>query len=159
MPILTTLRMRLPVCPFQAPDRTRVAKSRHARQHRVHVGHDVTPVDLDHRVGRRAQRRMQHGAILGDVDLVAAEHGVALGRQAALLRKLCQQRNGLWRDAVLRIVEHEPAALDRETRGAAGILGEQRAQRHILDLCVVRGKRPPRGAGSQRRLGRFAAHS
>ena len=48
----------------------------HLVQDRVHGRHDVLAVDLDHRVARRAQRGVQHRPVLGDVDLLAAEHGV-----------------------------------------------------------------------------------
>ena len=65
-----------------------LGKVGHAAEHGMHVGHDVAAVDLDHRVARRAQRRVQHGAVLGDVDLVAAEHRVALGAKPALLGEL-----------------------------------------------------------------------
>ena len=40
------------------------------------VRHDVVPVDDERHVARRAQRHVQHGSILGDVDPIAAEHGV-----------------------------------------------------------------------------------
>ena len=69
MPMLTTLRMRLPVWPFQSPLRTASAERRHAVEHLVHLGHDVDAVDDDARAPRRAQRDVQHGALLGDVDL------------------------------------------------------------------------------------------
>ena len=45
MPMLTTLRMRLPVWPFQSPLRTRRAKLGHPVEHRVHLRHDVLAVD------------------------------------------------------------------------------------------------------------------
>ena len=46
----------------------------HLVQHRVHFRHDILAVDEDVRVPRRAQRHVQHRAVFGDVDLVAAEH-------------------------------------------------------------------------------------
>ena len=95
MPMLMTLRMRLPVWPFQAPLRTRSAKSRHLVEHRVDLGHDVLAVDDDRRVARRAQRDVQHRAVLGDVDLLAAEHGVDALAQARLLGELQQQPHRL----------------------------------------------------------------
>ena len=54
-----------------------VGERAHAVEDRVDLGHHVHAVDLDHRVARRPQRDVQHGAILGDVDLLAAEHRVA----------------------------------------------------------------------------------
>ena len=57
----------------------------HPVEHRVDVGHDVLAVDDDRRASRRAQRDVQHGAVLGDVDLLAAEHRVDARAQAGLL--------------------------------------------------------------------------
>ena len=57
-------------------DRTRSREVGHLAQDRVHRGHHVLAVDLDDRALRRAQRDVQHGAVLGDVDLLAAEHRV-----------------------------------------------------------------------------------
>ena len=63
MPMLTTVRMRRPVEPVHDPSRTRSANAASAVEHLVDVGHDVVAVDLDHCVGRRAQRHVQHGAV------------------------------------------------------------------------------------------------
>src|SRR4029450_2917475 len=90
IPMLTTWRMRLPVCPFQAPLRTRFEKSAiasstagtsgtaflaaavrevgHGVEHGVNVGHDVLAVHEDRRAARCAQRDMQDGAVFGHVD-------------------------------------------------------------------------------------------
>ncbi len=92
MPMLTMLRMRLPVWPVHAPLRTRSHEGRHAVEHRVHVRHDVVAIDDDRCAARRAQRHVQHRAVLGDVDLLAAEHGVdALRAGPASLGQLQQQ--------------------------------------------------------------------
>ena len=88
MPILITLRMRLPVWPFQAPLRTRSAKVRHLVQNGVDLGHHVLAVVQDGRAARRAQRDVQHRALLRDVDLVAAEHGVDALAQPRLCGEL-----------------------------------------------------------------------
>ena len=84
MPMLTTLRIRLPVWPFHAPLRTRSAKRRHLVEHGVHLRHDVLAVDQDRRALRRAQRDVQHRAVFRDVDPVAAEHRVDAGAQTGL---------------------------------------------------------------------------
>ena len=84
MPMLITLRMRLPVWPFHSPLRTLLAKAAILSSTRVDLRHDIFAVDQDRCVFGRAQGDVQHGALLGDVDLVAAEHGVdVLGRPAA----------------------------------------------------------------------------
>ena len=84
MPMLTTLRMRLPVWPFHSPLRTRLAEVGHLVQHGVHLGHDVLAVHDDGGVLGRAQGDMKHGAVLGEVDLVPAEHGLDALAQAGL---------------------------------------------------------------------------
>ena len=57
----------------------------HPVEHGVDLGHDVLAVDDDRRAARCAQRHVQHGAVLGDVDLLAREHGVDALAQAGLL--------------------------------------------------------------------------
>ena len=88
MPMLMTLRMRLPVCPFHSPLRTRLAKSGHLVEDGVDLGHHVLAVDDDRRTSRRAQRDVQDRSLLRDVDLLAAEHRVDPRPQAGFLRKL-----------------------------------------------------------------------
>ena len=92
MPMLTTLRIGLPVWPFHAPERTRSANARMRPQHPVHLGHDVLAVDDQRRRLGHAQRHVQHRAVLGDVDAVAAEHGVDALAQPALVGQLQQRR-------------------------------------------------------------------
>jgi hypothetical protein len=123
----------------------------------VYVGHDVAAVDLKDGVARRPQRRVQHCAVFGDVNLVAAEHRRPLLCQIARLGELDEQGQRLRSDTVLREVENETAALRREPLGALRVLGEQRAQIAILDRAVVRGERAPRNARRQRRLDRVMA--
>ena len=131
MPMLTTLRMRLPVWPFHAPLRTRLGEVGHLVEHGVHLGHDVLAVDDDRRAPRRAQRHVQHGAVLGDVDLLAAEHGVDPRAQARLLGQLRRSsRERLVGDAVLRVVEVEAGRLGGQALAALGIVGEELAQVH-----------------------------
>ena len=87
MPMLTTLRIGLPVCPFHSPLRTRLAKAGHLVEHGMHLRNDVDAVDLDRLALRGTQGDVQHGPILGDVDLVAAEHGVDADPQIRLARQ------------------------------------------------------------------------
>ncbi len=91
MPMLTTFRMRLPVCPFHAPLRICSANCRHLVEHGVNLGNHIHAIDEDLRALWSAQRDMQNGALFGDVDLVAREHGVDVLAQAGLLRKLKEQ--------------------------------------------------------------------
>ena len=133
MPMLTTLRMRLPVCPFHAPLRTRFEKSAIRSSTAWTSGHDVLAVHDDRRAARRAQRDVQHGAVLGHVDLVAAEHGVDALAQAALLGESTEQRQRLVGDAVLRVVEVEAGGFRRQALAAGRVVGEERAQMQAAD--------------------------
>src|SRR6202000_2799328 len=65
-----------------------VGKIGHAVENFVNFRHHVLAIDVDGGIARRAQRHVQHGAVFGDVDLVAAEHGVDFSAQAALFRHL-----------------------------------------------------------------------
>ena len=81
MPMLTTLRIGLPVWPFQAPLRTRSQKSAILSSTACTCGTTFTPSTMIDCVFGRAQGDMQDGAFLGDVDLVAPEHGVDARRR------------------------------------------------------------------------------
>ena len=105
MPMLTTLRMRLPVYPCHSPVRTRRAKSDILSNTACTSGTTSLTIDEDALVPRRAQRHVQHGAVLGDVDLIAAEHGVDALAQAALRGEVQQQTQRLVGDAVLGVVQ------------------------------------------------------
>ncbi len=74
--MLTTLVMRLPVAPVHAPVAHAVGERRHLGEHLVHVGDDVLAVHDEAGGRRHAQGDVQHGAVLGDVDVLAGEHGV-----------------------------------------------------------------------------------
>ena len=125
MPMLITFRIRLPVWPFHAPLRICSTKLRHLVEHGVNLGNDVHAIGEDLLVLWGAQRDMQNGALFGDVDLVAREHGVDVLAQAGLLRKLKQQPHRLAGDAVLRVIEVETQGLQREAFATLGILGEE----------------------------------
>ena len=47
MPMLTMLRIGLPVWPFHSPLRTRLAESRHFVEHRMDFRHDIPAVHED----------------------------------------------------------------------------------------------------------------
>ena len=56
----------------------------HLVEHGMHLRHDVLAVHDDRCASRRAQGDVQDGAVLGDVDLVTAEHGVDPRAQPAI---------------------------------------------------------------------------
>ena len=148
MPTFTTLRMRLPVCPVHCPPRTRVAERGHAVEHVVHARHDVHAVDDDLALARRAQRGVQHGAVLGHVDLVAAEHRVDAVAQPAFVREVDEKPHGVVSDAMLGVVEEPAGRRHGEMLGAARVGGEQLAQLGEARVLEMLGQRDHAGAGS-----------
>ena len=143
MPMLITLRIGLPVCPFHSPGAHPVREGRHPVEHLVHLLDDVLAVDDQRAVPRHPQRDVEHGAVLRDVDVLAAEHRVASLGHAALVGELAEQPQRLVGDPVLGVVEEEAGALGDQPGAALGVLGEQVAQMALADLAVVLLEGPP----------------
>ena len=130
MPMLTTLRIGLPVWPFHSPERTRSLNARMRPSTSCTCLTTSTPsTSSDCAVGH-AQRDVQHRTILRDVDALAAEHRVDALAQPALLRELQEQPHRLVGDAILRVIEVQPLRLDGEALAARRIAREQLAQVH-----------------------------
>src|SRR5439155_25817758 len=68
-----------------------VGEVRHLIVHCVDMWYDVVAVDDDRCPSWRTQSNVQHSAVLGDVDLVAAEHRVEARPQTALLGQFNEQ--------------------------------------------------------------------
>ena len=134
MPMLTTLRMRLPVWPFHAPLRTRSEKAAILSSTAWTSGTTFSPSTMIGCAFGSAQGDVQDGAVFGDVDLVAAEHGVDAGAEAGLLGQLQQQLQRLVGDAVLRVVEEEADGLDGQALAALRIVGEEFAEMLAREL-------------------------
>ena len=66
-----------------------------AFQHRVDLGAEITPIQLDDGVARRPERRVQHCPALGGIDVGAGKHGIAPRLDAACARQRQQQRQRL----------------------------------------------------------------
>ena len=112
MPMLTTLRMRLAGVARPRAAAHAVGEVRHLVQHGVHLGDDVDAVDLDVLALGRAQRDVQDGAVLGDVDLLAREHRVDPGTEPGPLGQGDEQADGLVGEAVLGVVEVDAVDLE-----------------------------------------------
>ena len=149
MPMFTTLRMRLPVWPVKAPLRRRVAKSAIASSTLWTSGTTSAP-STSMRVPRGA-RSATCSTARRSVVLIFSPANIASRRcrHAALFGKPQQQPQRLVGDAVLRVVEEEARTLGREALRPAGIVGEQRAQMHVLDLRMMRRERLPGWRGGQ----------
>ena len=121
-----------------------LGERRHAVEHLVHIRDDVAPVDDQRPVARHAQGDVQHRAVLGHVDVLACEHGVAPRGYAGLGGELHQEVERFARDAILRVVEVDAGRLGRQAGASPGVGGEELAQVGARDLPVVGGERAVR---------------
>ena len=80
---------------------------------------------------------MQHGPILRDVDLLAAEHGVDVVPQPALLGQGHQKLDGLVGDAILGVIQEQAGGLQGHLLAALGIVGEEPAEVQLADFAMV----------------------
>ena len=118
----------------------------HFIQHGVYLGHHILPIHNDRLITRRTQRGMQHRAIFGDIDLLAAEHRGSLLAQTTRLGQLHQQAQGWSVTTIFRIIEVQLTPSDGQSLAAPRVVGEQvRAQVNIFDLVEMLSKRPPGG--------------
>ena len=76
-----------------------------------------------------AQGDMQHGAVLGRVDLLTGEHRIAAGRHAAFIGERQQQLHGLRVDALLGVVERPATGLGMELRETTRVVLEELSHR------------------------------
>ncbi len=121
----------------------------HPIEHGVHLGHDVLAVHLDGPPAAVAQGRVQHGAPLGGVDLLAGEHALAPALELALAGQLTEQRHRLVGDPVLGVIQQDLPPAQGEALEALGVGGEEIAHVHVGHLFVVAGERLPGGAFGQ----------
>jgi hypothetical protein len=121
-----------------------VGEGGHPVEHGVHIGHDIVAVDLDALALRCPQGDVQHRAVLGDVDVLAAEHRVDAVPQPALLGQRDEEAHRLVGHPVLRVVEPDAGRLRDHPLAAAGVVGEELAEVGLLDRGMVRLERLPR---------------
>jgi hypothetical protein len=131
---------------FVAPPAQPASEVADPIEHRVHLRHHVLAVDEDGAVAAVAERDVQHRALLGDVDLVAGEHPVALLLHPLLTGKRKEKPQRLGGDSMFRIVDEQIGEPLREAIEALRILREERAHLHIAHLFVVLLQRDPGGA-------------
>ena len=92
---------------------------------------------------------MEGGAILGDVDAVAAEHGFDPGAQSDLFGQADEQCQGLVGNPILRVVEINARRLGIQPIASSGVAREQLAQMHAADALVMPFQSLPRGSIDQ----------
>ena len=71
----------------------------------MHLGHHVLTVHDDGLPFGGAQGHVQDGPLLGNIDLLPAEHRIDTGTQAGFLRQLQEEPHRLVGDAVLGVIE------------------------------------------------------
>ena len=146
MPMLTTLRMRLPVWPVQAPLRTRSAKSAIWSSTAWTSGTTFSPSTMI--VASRGARRATCSTARSSVTLIFSPRNMASirSRRPHSSASCQQQPQRLVGDAVLGVVEVESDGLGGQALARARVVGEERAQVHVFDRLVVRLQRLPGGA-------------
>ena len=106
MPMLITFLIGFPVNPLNSSGTDVGALNcRILLEHGVDILDDVRPSTISDCCRRHAQRHVQHGPVLGHVDVLAAEHRVAPLRHPGLGRELDEQPHRLVGDPVLRVVK------------------------------------------------------
>jgi len=116
----------------------------------VDLGNDIFSIDKDGFGLRRAESDVEDGAVFGDVDLLAGEHGFGALAQAGLFGELLQQAEGFVGDAVLGVVEKKSCTFHRKTRAAVGVGGEELAEMGFADRVEVGLKSFPGWSAGQR---------
>ena len=134
MPILTMLRIGLPVWPFHSPDRILLAKAAIRSSTSCTSATTSTPSTTSEVPLGHAQGDVQHRTVLGHVDPLSGEHGIPVPLEPGLLGQLDQEAHGLVGDAVLRVVEVEPDGLRAQPLAPGGVLGEELPQMAALYL-------------------------
>ena len=128
----------------------------HAVEDLVHVGDDILAVndELALLACRAAQRGVQDGAVLGGVDVLAGEHGVAALLELHLAGKIAQQLDGLIGHQVLRQIEVQVTGVKAQLVHALGIGGEPGLEVDTfgLELLLMGLERLP--SGSRRSIDR-----
>ncbi len=111
----------------------------------MHLAHHVLAVHPDGGRFGGAQRRVQHGAVLGDVDLLAVEHRVPQPRHARCLGELPQQPQRLVGDQVLGVVDGQVADAYGVPLGTLRIVLEELPQVGAPERVAVPGQLLPLG--------------
>jgi hypothetical protein len=80
---------------------------------------------------------VEDGPVLRDVDLLAAEHGVDPGAQAAFLRQLQKEFERFLGNAILGVIEVDANRLGGHALAAFGIIREKLPEMQFPDLPMV----------------------
>jgi hypothetical protein len=94
----------------------------------MHVGDHVLSVDLQRGIGREAERRVQDRPVLGDVDVLAPEHGVAARQQLHVVGQVEERRQDGVVEQRLRQVDEQVTRGEGQPADPVGVVGEPGAQ-------------------------------
>ena len=108
--------------PFAAADA--VGELRHPVEHGMNLRHHVVAVHDNRCSFGGAQRHMQHSALFGDIDFLAAEHCVAPLCDPTLYRELHEQSDGFIGNSIFGVVQVQACAFDRKVFSAVWIVRE-----------------------------------
>ena len=114
-----------------------VGKIGHPVEYGVDLRHHVLAVHDYRCTARGSQGHMQNGPVFRQVDLVSPEHGVDTFAQTGLLGEATQQRNGLFVDAIFRVIEIDANRFRRQALAACRVIGEERAEMQPSDRPEV----------------------
>lgn len=105
-----------------------IGKLGHAVEHCMDFWNNINPIDFDRCRTRSAEGCVEHGAVLGDVDLFTTEHGINLPAQPGGVREIDQAINCLAGDEVFRIIQEKPGGFELELLSAGRIGGKELAK-------------------------------
>ena len=152
MPMLITLRMRLPVWPVHAPARTRFAKSAIRSRTAWTSGTTFAPSTTIEAFSAARNATCRTARFSVTLIFSPAEHRVDPRMELAFLGELDQEREGLVGDSVLRVVEIHARRFDRHPPATFRIGGEERTQMKVAHFRQMGPKRLPRRTRAKRWL-------
>ena len=109
-----------------------VAKTLHLIENAIDVRHDVLAVDVNRRVAAVPERDVQNGAAFRHVDLLAGKHHFGLLFDLRLFRERDEKIDRLFRNAVLGVIEKNPAEFNGKLAESVRIGREHLAHRRRL---------------------------
>ena len=105
-----------------------IGKFGHAVENGMNLWNDINAIDFYRGRARGAEGGVEHGAVLGDVDLVTTEHGVNLAAQTGGIGEIDQASDCLAGDQVFRIIQEKPSGFELELLSAGRIGSEKLAE-------------------------------
>ena len=112
--------------PFSRADA--VGKLGHAVENGMHLWNNINAIDFDRRRAWSAEGGVEDGAVLGDVDFIAPEHGIDFATQTGGVREIDEASDCLAGDQVFRIIQEKPSGFELELLSAGRIGGKKLAK-------------------------------